>query len=229
MGASNDMKTVAVLPVKRLDSALGRLANAVDPDARETIAEALFLDTITKLRQSRWIDEVLVVTADPSVSRQSRWLGHKVLDQSEDAGHSEAASAGARWARQEGADRVVMIPVDCPMLDIDELDDRLGMTLRAAIIVPDGEGSGTNALILSPPDLFAPVFGPDSCARHVSRARAAGVSFALDRIPSMATDLDTPEDMAKLRDSLLLVPDAAPRTAKLLWELGREAERTTAA
>jgi 2-phospho-L-lactate guanylyltransferase len=223
------MKTVAVLPVKRLDSSLGRLAGAVDPEARRAISEALFLDTTMKLRRSRWIDEVLIVTADPSVTRQSRWLGHRVLEQEGDHGHSEAASAGARLARAEGADRVAMIPVDCPLLDVDELDDRLGMTLRAAIIVPDAAGSGTNALILSPPDLIVPAFGPDSCARHVSRARAAGVSFALDRIPSMATDLDTPEDMAKLRDSLLLEPDAAPKTAKLLWELGRDSERTAVA
>jgi 2-phospho-L-lactate guanylyltransferase len=115
-----------------------------------------------------------------------------------------------------------MLPVDCPLLDTDELDDRLGETPRAAMIVPDAHGSGTNALVLSPPDAFAPAFGPDSCARHVSRARAAGVSFALEPINSLAQDLDTPEDMAILRDALLLDPEPAPRTAKVLWELGRK-------
>ena len=70
-----------------------------------------------------------------------------------------------------------------------------GARPRAALIVPDRHGTGTNALVLSPPDAFAPAFGPDSCARHVSRARAAGISFALERIESLAIDLDTPEDM----------------------------------
>jgi len=33
-------------------------------------------------------------------------------------------------------------------------------------------------------------------------------------------DLDTPEDMSLLRDRLLLDPEPAQRTAKVLWELG---------
>jgi 2-phospho-L-lactate guanylyltransferase len=223
MGAADDqLKTIAIIPVKRLQRAHARLAGSLAAPARRRLAEAMFLDTLTKLRRSDCLDETVVVTADDSVARQARWLGHSVLKQSDDAGHPEAAGAGARWALQEGAERVAMLPVDCPLLDTDELDDRLGETPRAAMIVPDAHGSGTNALVLSPPDAFAPAFGPDSCARHVSRARAAGVSFALEPIDSLAQDLDTPEDMAILRDALLLDPEPAPRTAKVLWELGRK-------
>lgn len=121
-----------------------------------------------------------------------------------------------------------MLPVDCPLLDPAELDAHLGRTPRTALIVPDEAGTGTNALVLCPPDAFAPAFGPDSCARHVSRARAAGTSFSLERIASLATDLDDPRDLAKLRDALLLDPAPAQLTAKVLWELGAEAERAVA-
>ncbi|MGH2922641.1 MAG: hypothetical protein ACRDKH_01240, partial [Solirubrobacterales bacterium] len=137
-----------------------------------------------------------------------------------DLGHSSAAEAGARAALAAGAERVAMLPVDCPLLDPRELDDRLGNTPRAALIVPDRHATGTNALVLSPPDAFEPAFGPDSCARHVSRARAAGVAFALEAIPSLALDLDTADDMRDLREALLLDPEPAPRTARVLWELG---------
>jgi 2-phospho-L-lactate guanylyltransferase len=117
-----------------------------------------------------------------------------------------------------------MLPVDCPLLDPEELDRSLGRSLRAALIVPDRHKTGTNALVLSPPDGFAPAFGPDSLSRHVSRARAAGISFSLEEIESLATDLDTPEDMSELRDRLLLDAEPAPRTAKVLWELGTGTE-----
>jgi 2-phospho-L-lactate/phosphoenolpyruvate guanylyltransferase len=146
--------------------------------------------------------------------------------QDSDDGHSAAARAGALAAMEEGADRVVMLPVDCPMLEIEELDAHVGRSPRTALIAPDRHGTGTNALVLTPPDLFEPAFGPDSCARHVSRARASGIAFALERIESMAIDLDTPEDMIMLRDRLLLDPQPAPRTAQVLWELG---DRTPAA
>ncbi len=113
-----------------------------------------------------------------------------------------------------------MLPVDCPTLEVEELDAHVGRFPRTALIVPDRHGTGTNALVLTPPDVFIPAFGPDSCARHVSRARAAGIAFALETIESMAADLDTPEDLTLLRDRLLLDPQPAPRTAEVLWELG---------
>jgi 2-phospho-L-lactate guanylyltransferase len=220
--------TTAIVPVKGLTVANGRLDGVLSPDERKRLAEGLFLDLIVKLPRSRSIDDVLVVTADQSIARQVRWFGHKVLVQKEDEGHSEAASAGARAAMAAGAVRVVMLPVDCPMLDIEELDSHVGRSPRTALIVPDHHGTGTNALVLTPPDVFPPAFGPDSCARHVSRARASGISFALEEIESIAIDLDTREDFTLLRDKLLLDPQPAPRTAQVLWELGERTQPAAA-
>ena len=221
MGAdSNHLHTTAIVPVKGLSVANGRLDGTLSAEERARLAEALLLDLIVKLPRCRYIDDVLVVTADPSVARQARWLGNKVLVQESDEGHSEAATAGARAAMTDGAGRVAMLPVDCPMLDPEELDAHIGRSPRTVLIVPDRHGTGTNALVLAPPDIFTPIFGPESCSRHVSRARAAGISFALERVESMAIDLDTPEDMSLLRDRLLLDPQPAPKTAEVLWELG---------
>ena len=217
------MHTTAIVPVKDLSSANARLNGLLGGEERTQLAEALFLDLIVKLPRSRCIDDVLVVTSDPSVARQAGWFGHDVLLQESDEGHAEAAAAGARAAMADGAHRVAMLPVDCPMLDTDELDAHLGRSPRTALIVPDRHGTGTNALMLNPPDLFLPAFGPDSCARHVSRARATGQSFALEELECLSIDLDTPEDFTLLRDRLLLDPQPAPRTAKVLWQLGDRA------
>jgi len=51
-------------------------------------------------------------------------------------------------------------------------------------------------------------------------ARAAGPGFALESIPSLALDLDTPKDLEALGDALLLAPERAPRSAQVLWDLG---------
>jgi 2-phospho-L-lactate guanylyltransferase len=64
--------------------------------------------------------------------------------------------------------------------------------------VPDRHGAGTNALLLSPPDVIEPSFGPGSCERHVSAARAGGVSCSVDPLASLALDVDTPKDLAEL-------------------------------
>ena len=229
MGADSDnLHTTAVVPVKGLADANGRLKSILSRAERSRLAEALFLDLIVKLPRSRFIDDLLIVTSDEAVARQARWFGHMVLVQEADEGHSEAAAEGARAAMTEGADRVAMLPVDCPMLDIEELDAHVGRSPRTVLIVPDRHGTGTNALVLTPPDIFAPAFGPESCARHVSRARAAGISFALEEVESLSADLDDPDDFTLLRDQLLLDPQPAPRTAKVLWELGERTERAAA-
>ena len=222
------MKTIGVVPVKGLTEAHGRLADVLSESERAQLADALFDDLLAKLSRSRCLDDVLIVTSDPTLARQARWRDYGVLWQDEDAGHSHAAAAGARNAMEDGAERVAMLPVDCPELDIAELDAHIGRSPRT-LIVPDHHGTGTNALILNPPDVFSPDFGPDSCSRHVGKARAAGISFGLERIPSLAHDLDGPEDMVVLRDRLLLHPDPAPRTAKVLWELGDRSEQVAVA
>ena len=59
-------------------------------------------------------------------------------------------------------------------------------------IVPDRHGTGTNALLLAPPDAIAPAFGPGSCARHADRARRAGHEVAVEPLDSLGLDVDTP-------------------------------------
>ena len=222
-----NLRTAAIIPVKRPVSAHERLASTLPPAARQRLAEALFFDLLGKLRRSRTVDEIIVVTADSAIERHARWLGCELVHREDDDGHSEAAEAGVRAALARGIDRVAMLPTDCPLLDPADLDAHLGRSPRSALIVPDRHGTGTNALVLSPPDAFAPAFGPDSCARHVSRARASGVSFSLERIESLEMDLDTLEDLNELRDALILDPEPAQRTAKVLWELGPQATEAT--
>jgi 2-phospho-L-lactate guanylyltransferase len=209
----------AILPVKRLASANQRLADDLSAPDRAELAEAMFLDVLASIGHCRRIGRRIVVTADPKVARTARWLGAEVISQADDIGHSEAALAGVRAAISNGADRVVLLAADCPLIDAQEVDHHLGAVPRSAQIVPDRHGTGTNALLLSPPDAFAPAFGPGSAARHMALAREAGVAFSLERIESLSLDLDTPEDLVLLREALVLDPASAPRTARLVWEL----------
>ena len=216
------MKTIAIVPVKRFENAKQRLSSLLEPAQRAELAEAMFLDTLSHVRRSKRIDETFVVTSEPVVARTARWMGVELLEQDRDDGHTAAAIAGVKLAMEQGADRVALLPADCPLLDAAELDRHLGQMPRSALIIPDRHRTGTNALLLSPPDAFEPAFGPDSCARHAGRARAAGVSFVIDPIASLSLDLDTPEDYAELRHELLLDSNRATRTAQLIWRFEEE-------
>ena len=86
------------------------------------------------------------------------------------------------------------------------------------MIVPDRHGSGTNGLLLAPPDAISPSFGPGSCERHRALAHAAGIACRVERVPSLLLDIDTGADLDVLRARLAAHPARATRTRAVLGQ-----------
>ena len=212
------MRTVAILPVKRFGAAKQRLRNDLEPETREALVQAMFTDVIDSLLLAE-LEAIFVVTASPAARRIASERGARVLSDRE-AGHNAAAELGIEAAIGAGADRALLVPGDCPALDPRELDDLLHRPVHppSAIIVPDRHGTGTNALLLTPPDSLTPSFGPDSCRRHVALARAGGTSAEVVELPSLALDIDTPDDIRSLAG---LDASHAPMTHRLLSQPSR--------
>ncbi len=211
------MKATAVLPVKRFHAAKQRLAAGLGGEARRTLAAAMLADVLEAIGAARTIERTIVVTGDPIAQELAAEAGAEVVPDPADGGHVEAALAGIARAEVEGAGCVVLLPGDCPLLDPRELDRLLtGVPERYVGIVPDRHGSGTNALVLSPPGAIVPAFGEGSRDRHVAAAREAGVPFEVEQLASLALDLDTPADVIALTRELEADPGRAKRTAKAL-------------
>jgi len=211
------LKATAVLPVKRFYAAKQRLATGLDGEQRRTLAAAMLADVLEAVGAARTLERTIVVSGDPIAQELAAEAGAEVVPDPEDAGHVEAALAGIARAEVEGADCVVLLPGDCPLLDPRELDRLLtGVPERYVGIVPDRHGTGTNALVLSPPDAIVPAFGAGSCARHVALSREAGVPFGVEELSSLGLDLDTPADVVALTLALETGRGRAPHTAKAL-------------
>jgi 2-phospho-L-lactate guanylyltransferase len=211
------LKATAVLPVKRFDAAKQRLAAGIDAARRRELAAAMVADVLDAIGEARSIERLIVVTGDPTAQELAAKASAEVVPDPEDAGHVEAAQAGIARAEAEGAERVALLAGDCPLLDPRELDRLLtGVPGTYVGIVPDRHGSGTNALLLSPPDAIVPAFGEGSRARHVEAARRAGIPFGIEELPSIELDLDTPADVIALQRQLERQPKRARRTAKAL-------------
>jgi 2-phospho-L-lactate/phosphoenolpyruvate guanylyltransferase len=203
--------------VKRFTAAKQRLDAALEPQARESLAAAMLGDVLAAVERSSSLERVIVVSDEPGVRGVVRAPGVELLGDPSDADHSRAAARGIEEALGHDADAVALLPGDCPLLDPDELDAALSRVVPKRVgIVPDRHGTGTNALLLAPPDAIEPAFGEDSRARHERLARAAGEKVAIERLDSLALDVDTPDDLAALREVLSRSPERAPRTAALL-------------
>ena len=226
------MRTLAVLPVKSFDSAKGRLRGRLDPAARAALAEAMLGDVLAAVARASELDSVAVVTAEARAAAVARSTGAEVFHDAPEAGQSQAAAIGIASALATGCDRVLLVPGDTPLLapaDLDGLCARAAAASLGAAIVSDRHGTGTNALLLCPPDALAPSFGPGSLARHVASAHAAGVVHALERIAALEHDVDTPEDLAALAARLRASePATAPRTRAALARLDPAYPRSAA-
>jgi 2-phospho-L-lactate/phosphoenolpyruvate guanylyltransferase len=207
------VRTTAVLPVKSYARAKQRLGDAIGE--RQELAAAMVADVLDALAAVPEIDHVVVVTAEPLAARAAEDAGAIVVDDPEEAGQSAAAARGIDAALVRGAERVLLVPGDCPTLDPREvaaLLERRG----GVVIVPDRHGSGTNALLLEPPQVMPPSFGAGSFARHAALAWAAGADVKVAELPSLGLDVDTPADLAALRVALETRPDTAARTRAVL-------------
>jgi 2-phospho-L-lactate guanylyltransferase len=212
------VRTAAILPVKSFARAKQRLGASVADQLRLELARAMVSDVMLALSQTAAIELTIVVTREPSVAEKALKLGAIAIDDESEQGQSAAALLGVRRALEEGIERVLCVPGDCPALDPAELSALLAPQRQgpSVVIVPDRHGTGTNGLLLDPPDTIEPSFGPDSCERHRSMAAERGVRCSIERLPSLLLDIDTGADLAVLRERLSDHAGRAARTRSVL-------------
>jgi len=198
------MRTFAILPVKRFDAAKQRLGSALSASARRALVRAMVHDVLDALDRVRGIRRIVVVTAEEPVRALAAARGDVVVDDPVQAGQSEAATLGIAAAQRREAERVLLVPGDCPALWPQEVDAMLRRHdgEPGVVVVPDRHGVGTNALLLAPPDAITPAFGEGSRRRHLREALAAGFTPAVEPLVSLGLDVDTPDDLAALEAAL---------------------------
>jgi 2-phospho-L-lactate/phosphoenolpyruvate guanylyltransferase len=223
------MRTAAVLPVKRFARAKQRLGASVDDALRTALAQAMVADVLLALAETAAIERTIVVTGEPAAAAAAREHGAIVVADDAESGQPAAVTLGVERALAEAFERVLCVPGDCPALDAGELDGLLRTSPAAAgggpgrrqhevVILPDRHGTGTNGLLLTPPDAMAPAFGPGSCERHRELAQAAGIPCRVQRLPSLLLDVDTGADLAALRDRLSAHGPRASHTRAVLGQ-----------
>jgi 2-phospho-L-lactate guanylyltransferase len=219
------MRTLAILPVKSFGAAKQRLADALGAGSRQALAQAMFADVLGALRRVPGIDEIAVVTADRAAESAASADRVRVLIDAAQTGQSDAAVIGIRHALAHRYERALLVPGDTPLVQPGDLAALLESP-PGVVIVPDRHGTGTNALVLSPPDAIEPSFGPGSCARHMAAAADAGTACVVEQVPTLALDVDTPDDLAELAAELELRRGHAPSTRGALRQLDRAGAKT---
>jgi 2-phospho-L-lactate/phosphoenolpyruvate guanylyltransferase len=188
-----------LIPVKDLCRAKQRLASLMTQDERTRLAWEMLVNTFTAAAEARNVDRVAVVTLYPPAIELAEKFGMELFVESEQISESASVDFGSKEAIKRGATAVLRLPIDLPLITTIDIETILDYDAdgNSVVIVPSRDGTGTNAILRRPPDLFPSQFGPGSLAKHLAEAAARNVDCRVIEIPGVALDIDDLNDLSE--------------------------------
>jgi 2-phospho-L-lactate guanylyltransferase len=195
------MSLWAIVPVKPLKRGKSRLAGILTEEERTQLNQNLLEKTLKTLSESKELDQVLVVSRDPHALTIARNYGAKTVQEDGQPHLNTALTRATVMAQLHSPHGVLVLPADLPLLTPEDVVALTDHAIRAPVVViaPDRHRKGTNALLMVPPGVIEYDFGDGSFERHCERARQAGARLEIVELPSLALDLDLPEDLELVR------------------------------
>lgn len=188
----------AIVPLKALDQAKGRLAGDLDPSSRRALVAWMFGRVMAACRDAALIGPVLVVAGDRAAADIATAHDVRILVEERPGLQRALAVADAATA---AASATLVLAADLPLARGPDLDRMCaaggglgggpGRSAPPAVVVAPTRDGGTGALYRCPPTVIETRYGPGSAAAHLALARAAGVNAVVTRVPALALDVDT--------------------------------------
>src|SRR5229473_2533915 len=189
-----------LLPVKDLNNAKKRLMGVLTPQERFALAGAMLADTLRAVRGVRRAEKIFVVTNyGPMIqlAEENRW---KILREEQQISESHSVDAASKICEQRGITGLLRLPLDLPLIQSSDIDELLAEECQAPalVMVPSRDGTGTNAILRTPPTLFPSHFGNGSFAKHLAEAGKAGARVMVCRNAHLEMDVDDESDLRAL-------------------------------
>ncbi|HEX8811119.1 MAG TPA: 2-phospho-L-lactate guanylyltransferase [Terracidiphilus sp.] len=188
-----------LVPIKDTSTAKQRLAAVLDQPARTALAQAMLCDVLSTLRDWNARPPVAVVTSDPYAVKLAREYGFEVIPDPDNPGETGAIEMATRTCVERGIESTLVIPADIPLMEAWEVEEILKHApAEGSVLVPAGDGRGTNAAFRRPANLFPLRFGNDSFKPHHAAAQATGKPCVVLNFAGISVDVDNPEDLQQL-------------------------------
>jgi 2-phospho-L-lactate guanylyltransferase len=184
-------RTAAIVPFKGSADAKSRLEGALPRAERQRLACALLHHVLDVLHASGCVDLIAVISPQP--------IDCVTTIHDRGQGLNAAIQQGMEWVQASGADLLLVIPADLPLLSTADIHALIAaVPTSQGIVLAPSKGGGTGALALRPPTAIQPAFGPDSAKHHLARSKAAGLEVRTIERPGLSLDLDDPADLMLL-------------------------------
>jgi 2-phospho-L-lactate guanylyltransferase len=205
-----------LIPVKNLKDAKQRLASVLSQAERTELARAMLQDVTEAVASWDRRPEVAIVSCDSFALSLACKYGFEVIADHRNSGESDAIEMATRVCEARELDTLV-IPGDIPLVQAWELQAIYDAAPESGtLLVPAGDGRGTNAVLRRPAALFPLRFGNDSFKPHLAAAQATGRPCVVLPLPGIAVDVDDPADLQKL---IHLPGDTRAQRLARSWDL----------
>ena len=147
---------------------------------------------------------MLVISRDPAALALARDHGARTVQENGSNELNLALTRATIVARSYITGSVLILPADLPLLTPEDVHTMLEKAKDPPVVVvaPDRHRQGTNALLVCPVGLIDYDFGPDSFQRHCQRVLEKGARLEICELPSLALDMDLPEDLAMVEEQI---------------------------
>ena len=193
------MRTWVVVLIKDFDAAKQRLSPAMGAKSRRALSRR---NAKLAVEAAHAGERVLVVAGGEEVAELAATWGAEVLLEPREEGQNVAARRGINRAVERGAEAILLLSSDLPLVTHDAVKGLLEAAARVkgpvVMAAPAVGRGGTNALYLRPPDAIGLHFGDESFAKFRDDAKVRGVLFVVHESDEMALDLDEPSDLARI-------------------------------
>ena len=162
------MTKAILIPIKEPARVKTRFSQLLTLAERQQLVWAMFTDVCQAVVKVTKADGIFIVTSFDKAIAYAYTLGFEILTESEQQSESASVDWASRQLRKLGFDVVMRLPADVPLVQATDIDDLLRVDLPApgALLVSSLEGTGTNAIIRTPADLFPSRLEPGSLALH---------------------------------------------------------------
>jgi len=190
---------VILVPVKNLSAAKQRLASVLDQRARTELAQAMLHDVVAAVAVWERRPACALVTSDPFALELARQYDFEIIPDPANPGETGAIEMATSICVARGVDSTLVIPADIPLIQSSELELIFAQAPEeGSVLAPAADGRGTNAIFRRPANLFPLRFGNDSFKPHLAAAQATGKPCIVLQLPSIAVDVDNPEDLQRV-------------------------------
>lgn len=190
-----------LVPVKDLKNAKQRLAPVAGQAARTALAQAMLQDVADALAGWNNRPEVALVTRDPFALALASRCDFEVIADHANSSETEAIAMATYVCEMRAIRTTLVIPADIPLITATELQRVYDAAPEeGSVLVPAGDGRGTNAALRSPAGLFPLRFGNDSFKPHLAAAQATGRPCIVLPLSGIGVDVDNPADLKQLID-----------------------------